>query len=100
MSNKRKLKKAVYAVCGEAAVDVLIALPREKSQPAIFKLAELQTTTISNVTFSFDHTAADFENRKAYNKARAQYNRNAYKKLKADFRDGLKAIVADLNADK
>ncbi len=98
MANKRTLKKRIHQVCGEAAVDVLIALPSDKSHPIVFKIAELQTRTLSNITFSFDHAGADFANRAEYNKARAAYNRKAFAKLNADFRDGLRAIVAELNA--
>ena len=99
MANKRTIKKRIYAVCGEAAVDILIGLPHETARPVVIKIAELQGKTISNVSFSFEHTPADYANRREYNTARARYNRLAFKQLKSDFHKGLKDIVEQLNAE-
>jgi len=98
MANKRTIKKRIYAVCGEAAVDILIAIPHETACPIVIKIAELQEKTVSNVSFSFDHKPSDYANRREYNTARARYNRLAFRQLKNDFNRGLKEIISELNA--
>ena len=97
MANKRILKKQIQQVCGDAAVDVLINLPHEVAETIVLKIAKLQSQSLANVSFCFDHSVRDFANAKAYNIAKSQYNRKAYKKLKDDFNAGLKEIVAEIN---
>lgn len=99
MANKRTIKKRIYAVCGEAAVDILIAIPLETARPIVVRIAELQEKTISKVSFSFEHKPSDFANRREYDTARARYNRIAFTQLKNDFNKGLKDIVTELNAE-
>lgn len=98
MSNKRQLKKYIQQVCGQAALDVMLTLNEKAAGPAIRRLAALQSTTLANVTFGFDHVKGDFENGHLYNKARHAYTKAAYGKLLADFNDGLVQIVKELNS--
>lgn len=99
MANKRELKKKIRQICGNAAVEVLLSLPSEISHNIVLELAKLQTLSLSNVSFVFDHSAKDFENHKEYNKAKSKYNRAAYHRLKADFNKSLKEIVSQINTD-
>lgn len=97
MANKRTLKKHIQRVCGSAAVEVLMGLPSEISHDIVIRLAQLQTTALANATFAFEHVCRDYADRKLYNKAKHQYNKAAYAKLKADFDAGLKEIVSEIN---
>ena len=98
MANKRYLKKRIQQLCGEAAVEVLINLPQNVSHDIVFKLAQLQSTTISNISFSFDRSHRDFANGREYNKARHTYNKEAFKRLTSDFKEGLSTIVKEINS--
>lgn len=98
MASKRTFKKQIELICGEVAVQALINLPREKAHKIVLELAELQSTTLSNMSFSFDHVRKDFPNPAEYRKALGNYNHKAYKKLEDDFKDKLKQIIAEMNA--
>ena len=96
--NKRTLKKHIQQVCGNAAVEVLINLPAEVARKIVFQLAELQTRSLANISFSFDHSRRDFPTTKDYNRARTAYNRAAFSKLRKDFDEALQSIVKEINS--
>ncbi len=60
MANKRNLKKAVKAVCGNIAGECIIArnlipgIDADKMNKIVIDIADLQYQTIANVSFSFD----------------------------------------------
>ncbi len=104
MTNKRQLKKHIRYVCGELAVTLLIAnagvrgFDTEKTPEIVGKIAILQETSVAHVSISYDKVASDFENRKAYNAARAKYFATAYAKLLKEFGDQVQEIVKEMNA--
>lgn len=104
MTNKRQLKKHIRYVCGELAVTLLVAnagvrnFDTKKTPDIIGKIALLQETSVAHVSISYDKVPADFDNRKAYNTARAKYFATAYAKLLKEFGDKVQEIVKELNA--
>ncbi len=66
MANKRNLKKAIKAACGDLAGECLIArdlvpgIDRKKMTDIFFDIADLQYVSIDNVSFSFDKTEKSF----------------------------------------
>ena len=103
MTNKRNLKKRICDMCGEVAGACLYTeagynADAEKVGELVVKIALLQETTVKNVSFSFDKTPKDFENKPAYNVARAKYNQKAFSTLKEGFLKELQSLVTELNA--
>ncbi len=72
MANKRNLKKAVKAVCGNIAGECIIArnlipgIDADKMNKTVIDIADLQYQTIANVSFSFDKGKKAFENAHDY----------------------------------
>lgn len=103
MANKRQLKKAIKRTCGYLAGECIISqqlipgIDKSKLDDAIFEAAELQTTTVKAVSFSFDKTCKSFGNAAEYNKARAAYFKKAYKKLIDTFNEGVEKVVSTMN---
>ncbi|MDE6190348.1 MAG: hypothetical protein K2G47_01870 [Muribaculum sp.] len=104
MANKRKLKKAIKAACGNMAGECIMTrnyvpgVDVQKIDEIIFNIADLQYVTVENVTFSFDKSESNFESRHDYKKAREAYFHKAYKKLISDFKKGVDDIVNQMNA--
>lgn len=104
MANKRELKKAIKTVCGDLAGECLVArdfvpnIDRKKMEEIIFKIADLQYSTIENVTFSFDKTAGSFDNKHDYKKARDAYFKKGYTKLTSEFNKSVEEIVRKMNS--
>lgn len=103
MANKRDLKKQIRYICGDIAVECMIAAETVKDidikafAAVIDQIAELQTNALHNATFSFDKIPADFESRAAYNKAASAYYKKAYKSFNDDFNTQLQTIVKAMN---
>lgn len=103
MANKRDLKKRIKFICGDIACECIMArnffvgVDAEKMNNNVYEVASLQTTTLKRVSFAYDKVVADFENKKAYQKAKSKYFADAYKKLHSDFNDGINAIVKLMN---
>lgn len=102
MPSKRKLKKRITDICADLATDILIASNYESVNPEnvskiITSIAELQQNSLSHVTFSFDKTPRDFDNRAEYNRARNAYIKAAYKRLRDDFAASATEIVKEMN---
>lgn len=104
MANKRELKKAIKAICGDIAGECLISrhfvpnIDQEKMGEIILKIADLQYATIDNVTFSFDKSASSFADRHEYKTARDTYFRKGYAKLIGEFNKSVEEIVREMNA--
>ncbi len=103
MANKRNLKKHVKYVCGDLAGECIVArnfipgINAGQMDNIIYDIAELQTSTIMRVTFSYDKVVADFENKHTYHVARSKYFKEAYAKLIADFNAGVDNVVKQMN---
>ena len=103
MANKRDLKNQIKFICGDIACECIMArnfipgVDTEKMNNNIYEVASLQTSTLKRVSFAYDKVVADFENKKAYQKAKSKYFADAYKKLHSDFKDGINAIVKAMN---
>ncbi len=104
MANKRNLKKLIRRVCGEIAVEAIIAyqtIPSMSSETVgqiLGDVAELQCETLSRISFSFDKSRADSENGAAYRAARRRYNAAAFARLRTDFTEGVNKVLKELNA--
>ncbi len=103
MANKRLLKKNIRRVCGDLAAEIVYAasvnenFSTEKVCNIVKKIAELQVTALDMVTFSFDKSASEFDNRHEYNKARKAYNKKAYRNLCNKFDAAVQTIVKAMN---
>ena len=98
MANKRTLKKHIQQVCGQAAVEVLVNLPSDIAHNIVLELARLQSHSLANISFGFDHVRRDYSTIKEYNHAKSEYNRSAFNKLKTDFNENLAKIVKEINS--
>lgn len=104
MANKRQLKKQIHYICGDIAAECAMALDAipgidvEKMAQNIRDIAQLQVTTLANISFSFDKTPSDFESRREYNLAHSAYNKAAFHRLRIEFNEALQAIVHNMNA--
>lgn len=103
MANKRDLKKQIKYICGEIAVECILArecvegIDMNKMNKIVFDIADLQQKSLKNATFSFDKTPSDFESRKAYHHAANAYFKNAYKVFYAEFNKHIQSIVKQMN---
>ncbi|MDE6113622.1 hypothetical protein E4T81_04550 [Barnesiella sp. WM24] len=103
MANKRKLKKAIKAACGNMAGECIMTrnyvpgVDTRKMDEIIFSIADLQFSSIENVSFSFDKSEKSFSSRHEYKKAREAYFHKGYKKLIDDFKKGVDQIVGLMN---
>jgi hypothetical protein len=72
MANKRVLKKQVKLVCEDLATECMFAadyidgVEAEAMYGIVGKIANLQSTALTHISFAFDKTPKDFENRKEY----------------------------------
>ena len=104
MANKRQLKKQIKYVCGDLATELLIAshalkgFDRQEVSRIVGHIAELQQGALKHASFAFDKSHKSFESCADYNKARAAYNRQAFKKLTDEFNEKVAAIVKEMNA--
>lgn len=103
MANKRILKKQVKYVCGDLAAECILAMKfidginENEMSNIIYKIAEIQTSTLQRVSFSYDKNAADFESAHTYAIARTKYFKQAYNTLKTDFNKNIQEIVKLMN---
>lgn len=103
MASKRDLKKTITNICGDLAGACIISetymgADSDKMLQLVVAFAELQEKCVKNVTTAFDHTPADFDNNKAYRKARKAYYRAAYGKLLTDFNARVDELLKQLNS--
>lgn len=104
MANKRNLKKQIRNICGDLAAECAIAIQivpmvdKDKMSEIISRIAGLQESTLSRVSFSYDKSERDFNNRHEFIEAKKAYNLKAYRSLVADFNKTVEKIVDDMNA--
>lgn len=104
MANKRILKKQIRYMCGDLAGECIIArsivpgIDGNRMGEIVVKIARLQDATLRRASFSFDKSAADFENRHEYRKERRGYNARAFKTLINEFNHQVEEIVKEMNA--
>lgn len=103
MTSKKNLKKQVKYLCGDIVGELLLIgeiCPVEKVDEVsqlVVDTAVLQQETIGRCTFGFDKTVREFGSAAAYRKAKSQYERAAFAKLREDFNGRLGEIVKRLN---
>lgn len=103
MANKRILKKQVKYICGDLAAECILAMKyidginESEMSDIVYKIAELQTSTLQRTSFSYDKTIADFESAHSYTIARTKYFKQAYNTLKKDFNNNVHEIVKLMN---
>ena len=103
MASKRNLKKQIRYICGEIAVECILArecvkdIDVAKMNEIVIKVADLQEKSVRNVSFAFDKVPHDFESRALYNKAAAKYFKNAYKVFYVEFNKHIQEIVKEMN---
>lgn len=103
MANKRRLKKEIAYICGDAASQCILAgelfekADRDALSQSIIKLAMLQGKTMRLVNISFDKAPRDFETIADYHRGRHEYFRTAYTKLREKFNTELRGILHEMN---
>lgn len=103
MANKRDLKKQIHYVCGELALtciftrDCIPGVNRKEIDDLIVEVATLQSNALEHLDFSFDKARKDFPNPADFNKAKAAYERKAYKSFTDEFNAKIAEIVKSLN---
>lgn len=104
MANKRRLKKNIHAICSDIATECAITatyIPGSDQKllsEAIVKSAALLSESMERLSVSFDRTPRDFDNKAAYNHARRDYYRRAYKAFYEAFQKEVSEILHDLNS--
>lgn len=104
MANKRDLKKSIKYICGDLASECVFAIElmpnidKATMRKAIDEIAELQSSTIGHLTFSFDKTPRDFNDEKSYRKAREEYMKKAYASIEKEFNEKVEKIVKMMNS--
>lgn len=104
MANKRQLKKQIKCICGDLAGECIVArdlipgIDFKSMNEIIYKIAELQSSALARVTFSFDKTPKDFDSVQEYHAASKKYYASAYSKLRDDFNNGVQEIVKEMNS--
>ncbi len=104
MANKRQLKKAIQAACGQIAGQCIYAEDNFENADLqawdniIVNVALLQDDAVKRVSVSFDKTPRDFENRAEYNKARRAYFKEVEKALAKHMHTETEKVVEAMNA--
>lgn len=102
-SNKRLLKKEIRMICGSLAGECVIAkitvsgINPEKINEIIYEIAALQQNALQRTNFDFPQTEKSFANAQEYHKARHDYFKAAYGKLKSEFNNHVESIVKKMN---
>lgn len=106
MANKRQLKKYLKNTAANIAGETVFIInyfenvDEAKANDIIDRTLQLLTEKVAEASVSFDKTYAISFNkdRKAYRKEKVAYFKQCYKKLVADYNEGVKAILKDMNA--
>lgn len=104
MANKRILKKQIKYAFGELALQTYMTLEfiekadKAKLEKLLGEINDRDAKAVKNVTFSFDKTPRDFENRQAYNKAKRAYYKQAFKTFTAKLSEEYQQMVKELNS--
>lgn len=104
MANKKDLKKQVRNICGDLAAECVMArqlvpgVDKDKMCDIIDKIAGLQEGTLKRISFSFDKSERNFDNRHVFLVAKKEYFHKAFNKLVSDFNNTVEDIVKEMNA--
>lgn len=104
MANKRQLKKQVRYICGDIAAECALAkyvvegINREAMNETLCEIAALQEATLSRINVTFDKLPKDFENLKAYNKAKHEFTLKAFESINSEFSKGIQELVKKMNS--
>lgn len=102
-ANKRLLKKEIRMICGDLAGECVLAdiaipgIDSKKVNDIIIEVADLQQNALSRINFSFPQGEKSFENAGVYRKARREYFKAAFRKLKGEFNAHIAEIVKKMN---
>lgn len=103
MANKREFKKSVDAL-SSAIVDEMMAsyynekaADRDKISSAITKVLGAMQTARLDVNKAFNRSAKEFENIKAYNKAKAEFNKEKFNQAVENFNTTIGDALKDYN---
>lgn len=103
MKSKRDLKKGIKYICSDLVGECMVLdliLPEDKHDELaqlVVDIALLQEQSLANCTFSFDKAARDFPSAHAYQQAKSQYVKAAFKVLHKQFNARLVELVHELN---
>ncbi len=104
MANKRQLKKAICRACGQMAGESLMAQAAtnfdnaEKWDEIVIDAALLQVSGLKKTNSKFEQRPKDFENGRAYKKARRAFFKANEKELAAMMHSETQKIVEKMNA--
>lgn len=103
MKSKRDLKKQIRYICGDLVGECMligeISAPEKQDEVAqlVIDIAVLQESTIAKASFSFDKCRADYDDAKAYRRARSEYYHAAFAKLHEEFNTTVSELVHRMN---
>ena len=98
MANKRDLKKKVKLICEDLATECMFAADYVKGVDAnemygiVGKIATLQENALNRISFSFDKTPSDFNNRHDYHKAKKAYLKKANEYFREKYNNQIKYV--------
>ena len=104
MANKRQLKKAIKYACGEIAGECIVAANTLENTDVdqwdniVINVALLQQEAVNRVSVDYDKTPSDFDNKKAYKKARRTYFKQVEKALADYMHTQTEKVVEAMNA--
>ncbi len=105
MANKRNLKKNIEYVCADIVGECLFAqdafegIDVAKMDEVIFKVALLQDSAIKKISVNYDKQPKDYKsNPSEYRKGRRVYFKAVEKAIAEYVRDGIDAIVKEMNS--
>lgn len=103
MANKRKLKKNIRRITSDLLAANLMAkyvIPGtdiKLTNDIIGQIIDLEEVSLTRANFDFPRTEADFENGKAFRRARRDYFHQGYSRLVLDFEQRLRELVKMMN---
>lgn len=80
------------------AAELIKGYDKAKVNEILKKVMEFQAGTLSKIKFAFDKVPGDFETKAAFNKAKHNYYKKAYRKLAEEIQANAKAIVDEMNS--
>lgn len=103
MANKRQFKKSLEALSSALVSEMMAALYNEKVadsdkiNEAISKIAGAMLKAKNDTSLLFGKSMKEFENLKAYNKAKSEFTKEQYQKAVADYNESLEAALKAYN---
>ena len=103
MANKREFKKYVNAITESIVSDMLstaacIEADDSAVQDAAIDVLKACETALVKASVKFDKTPAAFDDRHAYDKARAAFYKDLYRKVNKEFSGAVAAALKKFNA--